>query len=73
MKEHQVRRLPVVDEAGRLIGIVSLNDIALETVAKRQSSSGENMVEEMAATFAAICQHHNVALEKSPDRTKPPL
>ncbi len=36
MAGHQVRRLPVVDESGKAIGIVSLNDIALagETDAK---------------------------------------
>lgn len=28
MREHQVRRLPVVDAAGHLVGMLSLNDIA---------------------------------------------
>jgi CBS domain-containing protein len=28
MEEHQVRRLPVVDEAGRLVGMISQADIA---------------------------------------------
>lgn len=28
MKEHQLRRVPVVDQGGRLVGIVSLGDLA---------------------------------------------
>ena len=30
MREHAVRRLPVVDEAGRPVGVVSLGDLAVE-------------------------------------------
>ena len=30
MAEHQVRRLPVVEEDGRLVGIVAQADVALE-------------------------------------------
>jgi CBS domain-containing protein len=30
MQKYQVRRLPVVDEAGELVGIVSLGDIAVD-------------------------------------------
>ena len=31
MVEQQIRRLPVVDEAGRLVGMVSLGDLAVRT------------------------------------------
>jgi CBS domain-containing protein len=41
MSEHQVRRLPVVDEADRLIGIVSLGDLAVKE--NRDSRMGETL------------------------------
>ena len=31
MGDHQVRRLPVIDAERRLVGIVSLGDLAVET------------------------------------------
>jgi len=73
MQDHQVRRLPVVNDRGRLVGIVSLNDIALEAVAKRNASNGESIVGNMANTLAAICRHHHVALEKANDRKPAPV
>jgi CBS domain-containing protein len=54
MRESQVRRIPVVDEEGALVGIVSLSDLAVEAfggrgpaAAKRQRDAGR--------TLAAIC------------------
>jgi CBS domain-containing protein len=44
MASHQVRRLPVVDEDNRLVGVVSQADVALEA---REKSVGE-MVEEIS-------------------------
>ncbi len=44
MASHQVRRLPVVDEDNRLVGIVSQADIALEA---KEKDVGE-MVEEIS-------------------------
>jgi CBS domain-containing protein len=62
MREHQVRRLPVIDARQRLVGILSLNDIAL--LAAEESARGQREVtaEEVGATLAAICRHRSTAL-----------
>jgi CBS-domain-containing membrane protein len=41
MGEHQVRRLPVVDDDERLVGIVSLGDLAVKE--NRDSRMGETL------------------------------
>ncbi len=55
MKGKRVRRLPVVDADGRLVGLISLNDIARE--AERESAGGAKAVglDEVALTLGAIC------------------
>lgn len=47
MRDGHVRRLPVVDSGGRLVGIISLSDIA------RYGAVSES---EMVAAFAHICE-----------------
>ena len=41
MSEHQIRRLPVVDDAERLVGIVSIGDIAVKE--GRDARTGETL------------------------------
>jgi len=49
--QHQVRRVPVVDETSRPIGVVSLNNLA------RHAASADNgMDHALVATMAAICE-----------------
>lgn len=64
MEEKQIRRLPVIDTFGKLVGIISLNDIALE--AKREQEAGrpsEITESEIGEVLGAICQHrHEVQL-----------
>lgn len=55
MRERQVRRVPVVDEQQRLVGIVSLNDLALHQGDRR---NGEIASEEVAETLKAVCEPH---------------
>ncbi len=56
MREHKVRRLPVVDAEGELKGILSINDIVLkakETGKKPPPLSYADVVK----TYQAICEH----------------
>jgi len=48
MSEHQIRRMPVIDDQGHPIGIISLNDIA------RAASAGKLPATEVTATLAAV-------------------
>ena len=56
MRDHQVHRLPVVDEHGGLAGIVSMNDIILFGDGK--SAKPEAIVD----TMRAISAHRKVAI-----------
>jgi CBS domain-containing protein len=57
MRERQIRRLPVVDQAQRLIGILSMSDIACETDRLRASKSRKRPIKdgELIETLGAIC------------------
>lgn len=48
MREHQIRRMPVIDDQGHPIGILSLNDIA------RAASAGTVPARDVVATLAAV-------------------
>lgn len=52
MRDHQIRRLPVVDDAGRPVGVLSLNDLA-RLAARSHDSETDHRI---ARTLAAICQ-----------------
>jgi CBS domain-containing protein len=56
MREHQVRRVPVLDARGQLAGIVSQNDLVREAARERESSNKEITAIEVTATLAAIGQ-----------------
>lgn len=55
MKRAQVRRMPVVDGSGRLVGVISLNDLALASVNSRYRDGVD--LEGVVDTLAAICTH----------------
>jgi CBS domain-containing protein len=52
MQEHQVRRLPVTDEAGHPVGMLSLADLARH--ARNGSRGSELTAEDVVATLAAV-------------------
>jgi CBS domain-containing protein len=58
MRDKQVRRLPVTDAKGRLVGIISLNDITRE--AEREAGQGSKRADirpsEVVEALAAICR-----------------
>ncbi len=56
MREHQVRRLPVISADGVLVGILSLNDLAREAVREHVPARREVSPEGLAETFAAVCE-----------------
>lgn len=55
MRDRHVRRLPVLDSKGTLVGILSLNDVARRAAADKGRKDGIGM-EEVAETLATVCQ-----------------
>ncbi|HKR58950.1 MAG TPA: CBS domain-containing protein [Pyrinomonadaceae bacterium] len=56
MRLKKVRRLPVVEE-GKLVGILSLNDIVLNAKGREGKKVAELTFEDVVGTFKAICAH----------------
>ena len=54
MREHKVRRLPVLNAEGDLEGIVSMNDIVRHATAAK---TGSLPYAEVVKTYQAICEH----------------
>lgn len=50
MADRKIRRMPVTDTGGRIIGVISLDDLA------RASGRGDVPSDEIAKTLAAICE-----------------
>ena len=57
MQKHQVRRLPVIDAAGKLEGLLSLNDIVLKAKDKKNGKTPELGYADVVNTYKAICTH----------------
>ncbi|HEX5135997.1 MAG TPA: CBS domain-containing protein [Planctomycetota bacterium] len=58
MRKRQVRRLPVLGDDGRLVGMISLNDLILAAAGK---GGAERRQHELARTAAEISRHREVA------------
>jgi CBS domain-containing protein len=66
MRSHQVRRLPVVDESTRLVGVLSLADIARARAAARPGSSAEEPLAELALTLSSVTRRPGPQEPKEP-------
>jgi CBS domain-containing protein len=62
MKAKQIRRVPVVDEQGRLVGLVSMNDVARESARQLKKKSPDLRADELVSTLAAICERRPLTI-----------
>jgi CBS-domain-containing membrane protein len=56
MRLDRIRRTPVVDARGRLLGILSLADLAREAVHQKRRKHGEPLDAEVTSTLAAVSE-----------------
>jgi CBS domain-containing protein len=61
MRQKQVRRLPVIDSAGKLCGVLSMNDVALKV--RPDAKAPEPGPREIHATLRSICAHRTKSYE----------
>jgi CBS-domain-containing membrane protein len=59
MRGRCVRRMPVVDASGKLVGLLSLNDLVREAARQRGRKGRELGGDEITATLAAVSQPRN--------------
>jgi CBS-domain-containing membrane protein len=60
MREARVRRLPVVDEANQLLGLISLADLAREAERQHWKKKREITVAEVGDVLAMICRPREI-------------
>ena len=71
MMTHDVRRLVVVDQNGQLVGLLSLDDIAAEAIAREDLSAAD--LRRVALTVGEIARHtRGPAPERNPASTALP-
>jgi CBS domain-containing protein len=58
MREKQVRRLPVIDDNGTLIGMLSISDVLLHTSDAAGRKRDGLSPEETLGALKAICEHY---------------
>jgi CBS-domain-containing membrane protein len=72
MRDNRVRRLPVCDADGKLMGVISLSDIALEAERERREDSGRLIRStEVAQILGAVSQTRAHAVVSIPFAPEP--
>ena len=71
MKKARVRRLPVTERNGKLVGIVSISDLVRETWRQIESEDRHAITVDLASTLSAICDRSPTANPAKRD-AKPP-
>ncbi len=61
MKTHQIRRIVVTDDQNRLVGLLSLNDLARHTGRKANGITSD----EVTRTLAGICEPRDMRRERN--------
>ncbi|MCI0486714.1 MAG: CBS domain-containing protein [Blastocatellia bacterium] len=59
MRKDKVRRLPVISDAGMLLGILSINDVALHAEKFDGHKTTGLTYEDLVNTFKALCEHRH--------------
>jgi CBS domain-containing protein len=62
MRDNQIRRLPVINREGHLVGIISVNDLARRAASDRHLSSPQVGETGVVTTLAAIASPRPVAM-----------
>ena len=57
MGKHLVRRIPVVDDAQRPVGMLSINDLAIAAAGNGSAKKAEVSQQTVTSALAAICSH----------------
>jgi len=70
MRERRIRRLPVVDEQSKIVGMISLNDLALLALTVGARSPSEKA--EVADTLGAVCRRRSESSESTSASFAPP-
>lgn len=60
MKLNKVRRLPVVANDGTIRGIISLNDIVINSMSKKREGRDAASYTDVMTALKSICQHVNL-------------
>ncbi len=55
MKTHKVRRVPVIDEQGHPVGLISMNDIARESARELRGRGPSVRAADVVSTLASVC------------------